>query len=310
MIICLGTSPAMQRTMTFDAFNVNQVNRARWLDVTPSGKPLNVARVLHVMEVPVTFCGFLGGLAGGWIEETLGAIGIASEVVQTRTPTRTCITILDSGRKTTTELVEEALPVNHAEFVQLLDGLDKLLPHASVLVCSGSLAPGVPADFYATCTERAHRAGVGIVVDATGEAMRHAIKARPTVLKLNRDELSNALERDLTTDASLAAAARELVQGHTQWVCVTMGEQGALAADAKGCWRVKVPRVEPVNPIGSGDAFAAGIAISLDKHLELSAAAQYAAACSVANVTTPVAGRVHPRDVEALLPQVRVERFA
>ena len=46
MILCIGTTPTVQRTMVFDRLTVDEVNRATEVTEYSSGKAINVARVL------------------------------------------------------------------------------------------------------------------------------------------------------------------------------------------------------------------------------------------------------------------------
>ncbi len=85
-----------------------------------------------------------------------------------------------------------------------------------------------------------------------------------------------------------------------------MGAEGSLPGNSSGeLWRIEPPRVEAVNPIGSGDAMTAGLLHSLSQGSSVPEAAVYATACAAANVLTPTSGVVHPGDVERLLPRVR-----
>jgi tagatose 6-phosphate kinase len=64
-----------------------------------------------------------------------------------------------------------------------------------------------------------------------------------------------------------------------------------------------------VNPIGSGDAFAAGLLWRLLRGEDLGEACRWAAAAGAANALTLMAGEVHGDDVERLAGQVTVERL-
>src|SRR5450432_2138094 len=61
MIICLGPTPALARTMTFEKIVVDEVNRALRVHHFAAGKATNVARVLHTLGYPALVTGFLGG---------------------------------------------------------------------------------------------------------------------------------------------------------------------------------------------------------------------------------------------------------
>ena len=62
-----------------------------------------------------------------------------------------------------------------------------------------------------------------------------------------------------------------------------------------------------MNPIGSGDAFTAGLVWRLLRGEDLGEACRWAGAAGAANALTLMAGEVHLKDVERLAAEVRVE---
>ncbi|MGB7157428.1 MAG: 1-phosphofructokinase family hexose kinase [Tepidisphaeraceae bacterium] len=306
MILCLGTTPAVQRTMTFASLHVDGVNRATSVTQTASGKSINVTRVAHTLGEEVIATGFVGGDAAAFIRRDLDADGIRHDFVDVEPTTRTCITVIDESAGTATELIEESKTVEPGAWQRLSDRLDAHLRTADVLVLSGTLPPGAPQDFYGHCVRRASLHGVRTIVDATGEPLRHALAAKPFIAKPNRAELGKTLDVDTSTDVALRDAMRKLVASGPQWVVVTMGSEGAMVSDGKGFWRITIPTVEVVNPIGSGDSFAAGLAVGIVRGLAIPDAAALAAACGVANAMTQVAGHVRMEDVERLQRAITV----
>src|SRR4051812_44569687 len=139
MILTLGTTPAGQRTMTFEQLVVDGVNRAAEVRETASGKSINVARVLKTLGHDVIATGFLGGDGGKAVREDLARAGIGDEFVMVGAKTRTCVTVIDSAAGTATELIEESHPVEPPDADALLGKLDELLEAADVLVLSGTL---------------------------------------------------------------------------------------------------------------------------------------------------------------------------
>ncbi|MEI6569521.1 MAG: 1-phosphofructokinase, partial [Verrucomicrobiota bacterium] len=61
-ILCVGTTPALQRVMVFNSITSNAVNRAVQTHEVPAGKSVNVAKVLHTLGLSPAALGFLGGL--------------------------------------------------------------------------------------------------------------------------------------------------------------------------------------------------------------------------------------------------------
>src|SRR5438552_3130749 len=111
MILCLGTTPTVQRTMAFAQLNIDAVNRAIEVRETASGKSLNVARVLHTLGEPVIATGFLGGETGQFIRDDLDRCGIAHDFVSVTPRTRTCTSVIDQSAQTATELIQESSEV-------------------------------------------------------------------------------------------------------------------------------------------------------------------------------------------------------
>jgi tagatose 6-phosphate kinase len=145
------------------------------------------------------------------------------------------------------------------------------------------------------------------VVDAQGAALIEALRARPALVKPNRPELAATLGRELKDETAVRSAMQELCERGAQRVVVTAGKEPALAFDGRSWWRVTPPRVGAVNPIGSGDAFTAGLVWRLLRGENLGEACRWASAVGTANALTMLAGEVRRNDVEQLVAEVRVE---
>src|SRR5579872_167130 len=111
MIICLGTTPTMQRSMTFTRVTLDDVNRAVDVREYASGKSPNVARVLKTLGEDLLEIGFAGGVRGKMLLDDLAAAGIRCDFVQIASQTRLCTTVIDQAAGMATELVEEHAPV-------------------------------------------------------------------------------------------------------------------------------------------------------------------------------------------------------
>ena len=103
------------------------------------------------------------------------------------------------------------------------------------------------------------------------------------------------------------SAMRELCERGAQRVVITAGKDPALAFDGQSWWKVHAPRIDATNPIGSGDAFTAGLVWRLMRGEDLGEACRWASATGAANALTVQAGEVHRNDVERLVEEVRVE---
>ena len=307
MILCIGTTPATQRVMAFHKLTIEAVNRAVTTLEGAAGKSVNVAKVLKALGEQPVATGFLGGDRGEQLRALLEAQGIELDFVKVTPRTRQCSTLLDTSAGTHTELVEESQPVASADYEELMRVIRRRVKGCRAVVMSRTITPGGPADLYFQGTQMAHEAGAIPVVDAQGATLIKALEARPALVKPNRPELAATLGRELKDEAAVILAMRELRERGAQRVVVTAGKDPTQAFDGQTWWKVHAPRIEATNPIGSGDAFAAGLVWRLLRGENLGEACRWASAAGAANALTMMAGEVHRNDVERLAAEVRVE---
>jgi tagatose 6-phosphate kinase len=310
VILCVGGTPAMQRTLRFESLEPGAVNRAYETRVTASGKVVNAARAVTVLGGQALLATFLGGDPGRFVARELDARGVPHEDVWTEddAPTRTCATLIpDNGP--VTELVEEALPVSERDVAALEEIVTENLREAWALCLIGSFPPGVPDNFYARLTRAAREAGVRVLVDAQKAPLRAALEEVPFLVKPNLEEVAATLNLPIG-EPDPRAAVVALTEAGARWALVSTGASGSLLGDDSGrLWSVEPPRVEAVNPIGSGDVMAAGLLLSLHRGASVPDAAVYGTACAAANALTPTSGEIRPDDVDGLLSRVRLTQL-
>lgn len=307
-ILCIGATPAVQRVMIFRKLTLDAVNRAATTLDGPAGKSVNVAKVLKVLGESPVATGFLGGERGEFLRLALAEKGIESDFVTVSAQTRQCVTVIDESAGTHTELVEESLPVEPASFEKLIAVARRRISGCRAVVMSGTIVTGGPANLYFDCVRLAEKAGAFSVVDAQGAALIEALKARPGLVKPNRAELAATVGRKLKDDADVMKAMRELRERGAQRVVVTAGKEPALAFDGKIFWQITGARIRAVNPIGSGDAFGAGLSSRLVRGDDLGEACRWGAAAGAANALTPMPGEVNREDVERLMKEIEVRK--
>jgi tagatose 6-phosphate kinase len=304
MILCLGTTPAVQRVMVFAKLTLDAVNRATTTLDGASGKSVNVAKVLKSLGEQPMATGFLGGDRGAFVRRVLDDRGVESEFVTVTSPTRQCLTVIDEFTGTHTELVEESGPATAADFDALLAVVRRRIRECRALVMSGTIATGGPPDLYHQLTCLAHEAGALAVVDAQGRSLAETLAAQPDLVKPNRAELALTVGRALPDEADVRSAMCELQARGARRVVVTAGAGPVLAFDGREFWRIVPPPVPVANPIGSGDAFTAGLVARLVRGEALGAACRWGAAAGAANALTLLPGDLRREDVERMAGMV------
>jgi fructose-1-phosphate kinase PfkB-like protein len=104
--------------------------------------------------------------------------------------------------------------------------------------------------------------------------------------------------------------ARELLSRGAAAALITNGGEPAVAIDSEGePWLCHPPRIRPRGTTGAGDAAAAGYIAATIRGAAFTDAIAQALACGAACCVTPETHLVLRRDVERLLPEVRIERL-
>jgi 1-phosphofructokinase family hexose kinase len=293
--------------MQFASVAPGGVNRATRVTEHGSGKSLNVARVAKTLGHPVLAIAPLGGTRGAMVRASMAEADIELDVVEVEPETRLCITVIVTNNPAyTTELVEEHAPLPPEAGQRLLGLLERRLPGAAVLVASGSLAAGLPMDFYASVVRMARAAGVNTVLDTDGEPLRLALCEHPAVVKINEREFETTL-RGRSRTANMDSLVVQFQQRFGGWLVVTGGRDATRATDGEVYCGLLPPRIRAVSAIGSGDSFAAGLATAMADGLGFPDALRRGAACGAANALTPHAGHLDTQKVEELLPEVTLE---
>lgn len=293
-VLCIGATPALQRTMEFERVTKGGVNRARTVTLSPAGKAVNVAMVLRRLGTDAILTGFLGGATGAMMRALLAARDIAERCVEVPAPTRICTTLMEDGRSAVTELVEEAATPSDDEWRALFSRCRALMPAASIAIIAGALPPHSPVDIYAMLARAAREAGTPLLIDSQKQPLLATLGHAPLLAKLNAHELGLTFGRPLRGRGEIIEAAREIGRRGAQWVLVTNGARPAFLVGPDGATALTPPNVRARNAVGSGDATTAGIAAALQRGEPMPQAVTLGLACGAANALT-----LTPADVDA-----------
>lgn len=190
------------------------------------------------------------------------------------------------------------------ERARCLDELRQAASGAEFVVASGSLPPGLTADFYQRVADICRELGALLILDTSGGGFSH-IAAGVFLLKPSVRELRECVGRELDTEAEQLAAAHELIdRGVTQAVVVSLGSQGALLATARHSQRFSAIAVRSVSDVGAGDAMVATITVGLSRCWPLSEAVRFGIAAGTAMLMTPGTEAPTRADVERFFEMV------
>ncbi len=308
MILTVTPNPALDRMYYVDRFDFQRGHRVDTFKVTAGGKGINVTKVLDALKADVLATGFLGGTTGKQIEKKLSQTNAKLRFANIEDETRTTVSIADDTGQTF-ELVEQGPTIKQEELERFHRLFEGLISDASVAVFSGSLLPSLPSGFYRTCIDLAKRAGVYTMLDTSGEALKEGLKAGPDLIKPNRDELERLLGRRFETDDEIVSAARETLAMGAGAVAVSLGDEGMIYVDDDVAYRVKVPSVDIMSPVGSGDSVIAGFAFAYAQGYLMEETLAFANACGVSNAKSEAIGSIDTQDVDNLRKRMTLTKL-
>ncbi|RPA59348.1 tagatose-6-phosphate kinase [Aerococcus agrisoli] len=310
MILTVTLNPSIDISYNLSTFQLDNTNRVTEVRKTAGGKGLNVSRVANELGKDVVATGFLGGKLGEEITEQLYATGIKSNFLVIQEKTRNCIAILHEGMQT--EILEKGPTISTDEANQFLKHFDALSEEANVISMSGSLPNGLPDDYYTFLIERANQKNKKIILDSSGSSLMAVLqnKHRPSVIKPNINELSDILGYKLSEDNdSLKSALSTQIFDGIEWIIVFLGANGAFAKHHSSYYRIDIPNISVINPVGSGDSTVAGIAAALDNQLDDISLLKQAMTCGMLNTMESITGHIDLKNFNNLFNQVIVTKY-
>ena len=101
-----------------------------------------------------------------------------------------------------------------------------------------------------------------VVLDCSGKALLEVLKHeyKPKVIKPNIEELSQLIGKNVSKNQNeLKEILEDKLFENIEWIIVSLGADGAFAKHNDKFYKVNIPKIEVVNPVGSGDSTVAGI---------------------------------------------------
>ncbi|HEM5159151.1 TPA: tagatose-6-phosphate kinase [Streptococcus suis] len=308
MILTITLNPSVDIAYQLDTFRLDTVNRVEKVQKTAGGKGLNVTRVLKQIGEDVVATGFIGGEIGSYVKKQLTRNDIKNSFVEIGGETRNCIAVLHDGQQT--EILEQGPTIQEHEALNFIEHLEIILNNVDVVVISGSLPKGLAGNYYVKIIELCKKCGVAVVLDCSGEALKNVLESqqKPTVIKPNTEELSQLIGKEVTDDIQelKSVLSGQLFQG-IEWIVVSLGAQGAFAKHNDKFYRVRIPKIKVVNPVGSGDSTVAGIAAGLVHALPETELLKNANVLGMLNAQEEQTGYVNLENAESLYSQIEVE---
>ena len=296
--LCVGLSPSIQRTVSFDSVVKNSVNRSSEYRFDASGKAANSARVLNQLEKKSArlVCP-LGAENISFFRKLAERDGLAVNPVEIPGRTRECWTLLDARDGGTTELVAEE-PCVSSVFEEAEEKLFEIVRFEVKNVDAVLIAGSSPASWKketVPCIAKIVSQNKKIfLADYWGKALLDTIEfCVPNIIKINEEEFLNTFGgklpisdgdfRHLVSDKSIELGCI---------LVVTRGEKSTFAADKGNFVEFPVEKIKTVNTTASGDAFSAGFLYEYLKTKDFLKSLEKGTWCAARNAESKIPGSI------------------
>jgi len=304
-IVTLTLNPCIDKSTTVPALLPEKKLRCSIPVLEPGGGGINVARAITKLGGNAAAVYLSGGYNGGLLTKLLASEDVAGLPAAIANDTRENIIVLDATANVQYRFCMPGPEITEAELYNCLYTLDSLAG-VEYVVASGSLPPGVPANFFAKLACSIKAKGAKLVVDTAGQALKASLDEGVYMIKPNMAELCEYIGVAEITIEAAAIVCREIIEnGRCDIILLSMGEAGALLVSKQYTTHIQPPPVARRSTVGAGDSMTGGMVLKLSHGIDILSAAQYAVACGTAATMRPGTQLCSLADVEEVYNKMK-----
>lgn len=305
MIVTLNPNTAIDYTLRVAKFELNTTIRADAYAWGMGGKATDAAWILGKLGEPVLALGFAAGDNGLRMQAMLRERGIKTDFVWVDGETRLNVVIVCTSEGQTT-FTSPGLYVTPNHVTELISRYKKALPAASCIIIGGSLPPGLNPDLYEKIISIAHQRGIPLIFDSSGAMLAAGLKAKPSLIKPNLDEITSLLGYRPGSRDEILQAVKDICKAYAVDMILTLGEEGAIASLSGRLYSIESLSVLVESAAGAGDGVLAGMALAISRQEPLENGLTYGFALAGAIIQTLATADFRIEDYENLVQQVSV----
>ncbi|MBP9855396.1 MAG: 1-phosphofructokinase family hexose kinase [Candidatus Omnitrophica bacterium] len=306
-ILTVTLNPAVDTAITFKKAG----NIFRWGNQIQSagGKGINVARTLNHFGLPHLATGIIGGENGRRIRHLADQEKMRHQFFEVAAESRNNIILFNPKLKEGVRIFPKTPSISRKEFLVFKKLYERLLQNANLVVLSGSVLNGLPSTVYAELTLMANRIKVPVFLDAGQDVLREGLKATPTWVKPNQQEIEELLGIKITNIDEACKAVRRLKSYKIDHIFLSLGAKGAIGCNKNDLWYAKSPLVKVVNSVGCGDTFVAAVCFGFTQKLSFCDCLKLGVAAGSVNATALVPGRINRAQVLKMANRIKLKKL-
>ncbi|MBN1306621.1 MAG: hexose kinase [Chitinispirillaceae bacterium] len=272
----------------------------------PSGKGLNVARVIQALGEEVGVHGLLPEYDCRRIIALLDGSGIQHRFLSIPGGMRINTTILEERSGGSTHISTSSIPLPPRIQHDYMAFAAQYMQPGDFWCCSGSLPKGFSDNTYAALIEKGTAAGIKTVLDSRGQAFKRGVRARPLMIKPNLNELEEFFGEPVQGVHHIALKGKRFLDMGVSYVFISLGADGMIALHKNDCLLCSAPGVPVQDTVGCGDAMVAGVLVAFKRQFSFTETCRMAVACGSAKAMQNGPGMINGTQVWQLMEEVSV----
>lgn len=306
-ILTVTLNPAVDTMLVFN--KINGISRITKEIRSAGGKGINVSRTLNNLGWPNLSTGIIGGKNGREICRLAVREKIRNQFYSTYCQSRNNIILFVPAFTEKKRFFSKTPVIGREEYEGFKELYKKLIQMADLVVLSGSVLGGIPAEVYAELTRIAHQLKVPVFLDASQVALREGLKAKPKFIKPNRREIEELFGIKISTINAARKTVFRLKKFKVENIYISLGSQGAIGCNTNDLWYAKAPQIKALNSVGCGDAFVGAVCVGYLQKLSFQECLRLAVAAGTVNAATLIPGRIDKAQVNKMKSRVKLNHW-
>ncbi|WP_051183269.1 PfkB family carbohydrate kinase [Nocardia vinacea] len=230
--------------------------------------------------------------------------------IEVAADTREAFVVAEAQSGHSFHIVPAGAALTAAESEHCMTAICDAAQQFAYLVISGSVPPGMRADFCAEVVRRMRPYDTRIMLDIAGAQLREVLHERAFLIRLDRREASALVGRPIDSFAAARAANDHLLGlGAADHAITTVGALGAVYSDHLAHHQLSAPPppLPPRSDACAGDSLIGALTYRLTEGDPCLRACEYGVAAAAATVLLPGTEIFQRSTVDALVGEVRTQ---
>jgi 6-phosphofructokinase 2 len=280
-IITLTINPAVDKNTKFEGLVAEHKIRCAEPVYDAGGGGINVSKAIRRLGGESTAFFPAGGPIGDLLKSLVKKEGVVFKTIESKAWTRENFIAVDTTSNAQYRFGMPSPELTLEEFEEILEKVKDQNPE--ILVVSGSLPENLSCIIFKRIAEVFVEKKPKIVVDTSGDALKHALEHGAYLVKPNHKELAKLLGLEKIEPNQVESAVKALIEKYNcEIVVVSMGSEGAMLFDKDNAHFVAAPKVEKKSTVGAGDSMVGGMVWALSQSLPLEDVLKWGVACGSA----------------------------